>query len=196
MIAGAAIFIQSERFAHIVKSLVADKLPSDLGIRGDFSNFGIRFFPPAIAMNNPQIVVGRENIINLPEGSKVKAKKIELRFYPLQLLTGSIRIHEAAVIEGEVDFSIDTKKLKKTKSKKNQGGGFSWDDLIHIKAESVVFEDSQIRFSIVNPSIKGGLSAKYLRVKQVTTGQGGGVELFANIEDIKENFQNNGKFQS
>src|ERR1700760_1960491 len=89
-VACAVWFIQSPGFAALAKKVLAKHLPQDTGIVGDFREFRIKLFPPGIALTDPHVELADKNILGMPGGSRLKAARIELKFYPLQMLTGAI----------------------------------------------------------------------------------------------------------
>src|SRR6201997_4604853 len=108
LITGVISFIQSESFAGFLKGFVARPLPSDLGIQANFSDLSIGLFPPSVSIRNPKVELSQHNLINLPPGSTVKAKRIDLRFRLFQMFSGEIRINEVAVVDGDVNLVLHT----------------------------------------------------------------------------------------
>lgn len=178
-------FIQSARFARIVKSFVAKNVPSDWGIQGDFSDFRVNFFPPGMSIRTPRVVLLKGNVVGLPQGSRVQAERIDFKFYPLQMLSGNIRVHEASIINGEVDLSIDPKNLQTKKKKKKNFIDFSWDDLVQIQAEAVSFINTRVNLKWLRPKIETSFLAESLRVRQWTGKSGAGLELLVKVQDMK-----------
>ncbi len=181
-VVSAVTFVQSARFARIAKSMVARNTPKEWGIRGDFSEFRVHLFPPGIAIENPRVTLEENNIVSLPAGSTVAAERIDLRFYPLQMLSGNVRVHEAAIIKGVVRLSIDPDKLALGKDKSSPVN-LSWDELVQVRAESLVFEDTKVELTFSKPKIRGEFMARRLELSQKKREGISGYELSLAIED-------------
>src|SRR3954462_12994184 len=97
MVAGMLWFIQSPRFARVAKNVAAKYLPKDMGVEGDFSELSVKLFPPGISLLNPKLAVRSHNVVNLPPGSTIEAKRLDLNFRLFQAFTGNIRVHEVVV---------------------------------------------------------------------------------------------------
>jgi hypothetical protein len=183
LVTAALTFIQSAYFAHIVKDVVAQHLPTDLGVKGDFSELSIGLFPPSIAIKNPQIVLGKQNLINLPAGSSITAQRIDLRFQLFQMLSGKIRVHEVAIVDGDMKLILHAKEMKKT------GGSqlklnVNWDELLQVRAEAVAIENTKIHLEAADTGFTADLVAERLRLAQWHGRDGLGYELRADLKDI------------
>ncbi|MBN20514.1 MAG: hypothetical protein CL678_04425 [Bdellovibrionaceae bacterium] len=180
--------IQSQQFATFVKETASQKLPGDLGITGDFSRFSVNFFPPGFSILDPHVKLNHRNILNLPEGSEVSAQRIDFKFYPVQLLTGSIRVHEASIVNGDVKIQMDLKNIlnpKKKKKKKTSTFGLEWDQLFQFNSEAVSFVNTQVDLKSQNPPLEASFKTQELRFSQ-WIGEGGlGYELSINLETLK-----------
>src|SRR6185437_12822317 len=99
LITGAISFIQSPSFANMLKGFVAKHLPADLGIQANFSDLSIGLFPPSVSIRNPKVELSQHNLISLPPGSTINAKRIDLRFRLFQMFGGNIRINEVAIVD-------------------------------------------------------------------------------------------------
>src|SRR4051794_19777742 len=97
LVAVIVAFIQSAGFAGIVKGIVARNAPADLGIVADFSAFSIKLFPPGVSINEPKISLTKNNVLGLPEDSRVTADRIDLTFLPFQIFSGNIRVSRVTI---------------------------------------------------------------------------------------------------
>lgn len=191
MIAGTILFLQSDRFAGIVKSIVARHVPDTWGIQGDFTDFRIGLFPPAVSVRNPSVTVAERNILGLPEGSWIQAERIDLRFYPLQIFSGNIRVHEAAIVNGRVRLTLDPAALAKQQQKKKSGWKISWEDLLQIRAEAVSFENTQVELAWVKPKVTARFNARSLKASQWSASGGRdakGFELKIDLDRLEADF--------
>jgi hypothetical protein len=188
LVTGAVAFIQSPRFAGIVKRTASKYVPSDVGIEGDFSEFSIKLFPPGVSINKPRVTVRKRNILNLPEGSSVTAERIELAFLPFQMLTGDIRVHRVLIVQGDVKLNFDKAFLARRATKKSGGVSFHWDELVQIRAEAVELVDTRVRLGLAEPEIDAELLAKSLRVAQWSGRGGVGYEIGIELQDVGGKF--------
>jgi hypothetical protein len=150
LVASTLSFIQSTRFAGVLKSFVAHYIPKDLGISGDFSEISIQLYPPGFSLKNPRLWVQERNPVHLPGGSLVEAKRIDFTFLPLQIFSGDIRVHQVTVSEGEVRLTIDLPqqaagKSPSVKSPVDPHHRFHWEDLFRFRTDGIVFENVQVR---------------------------------------------------
>jgi hypothetical protein len=141
-------FTQSPQFAQVVKSIVARYVPKDLGVTADFSEIHIKFFPPGISLQNPNLHLGHKNFAQFPAGSMVSAEKIDFTFLPFQILSGDIRLHEVSLVNGQVSVVMDPELLKKQKvTHRKSRLEIHWDELFQIRAESVSLQNIQIKLT-------------------------------------------------
>jgi hypothetical protein len=200
LVTGAVLFIQSAAFARMAKKFVASALPNDSGIESDFSDLGVKFFPPGLSVRKPRVKLLEKNLADLPGGSTLEADELHLTFQPIQMLSGTIRVNEIRVVSGRLNLILNERdENRKSQPKLLPGSGnlngrskprsmrpeIHWDELFQIRAEAVAAENTQIR--IVWPSSGGSLqlSAKELRLSQ-WSGEGGlGYELQTSLEGIE-----------
>src|SRR5258708_4392492 len=184
LITGAIAFIQSERFATVLKGFVARHLPSDLGVRADFSDLSVGLFPPSVSIRNPKFELSQHNLINLPPGSSITAKRIDLRFRLFQMFSGNIRINEVAVVDGDVRLVLHGAPEPKKAAKSRLRPQINWDELFQIRAEAVALENTAIHLEFADSPVTADLVAEQLRLAQ-WKGKGGlGYELRADLKDI------------
>lgn len=160
LVIGAVWFIQTPGFALIVRRFAARQLPRDLGIDTDFSELSIRVFPPGLSLRQPRVTVRGHNALNLPGGSSVRAERIDLTFRPLRLLAGKIRIHEVAIVNGDIHLiqvsghGGSGNGRRKAASPGSSGaatrGALQWDDLLELQAESVSLSNTSLRLDRID----------------------------------------------
>lgn len=184
-------FIQSEKFAQIVKKYAFQKIPESYGIKGDFSDFRIKLFPPGVSVRNPKVTLEKNNILNFPENSKVEAKKVDLNFYPLQMISGNINVHEVVISGGNVELSIHPDQLKSQKRKKEEKKQIEWQDLFEVKLESVLLEGTSVHFNWLEPNIKSEFHSEYLKLSKVDTDDGPGFVFDLDLNKIEADFPKN-----
>ena len=167
LVIGVIGFIQSAEFARLVKGVVAKRLPTDIGIEGDFYEFAVKLFPPGVSIRNPSVKLGKRNILNLPGGSVIRAERIDLNFQPFQMLSGEIRVNEVVIVKGDVQLTLDDSALTKTKEAKKKSKllnwEFHWDELLKVRADFIALQDSRLRVNWVNREITTDLVAHTLR---------------------------------
>jgi hypothetical protein len=190
LIVGALMFIQSAGFARVLKSFAARHLPSDLGIQADFSDLSVGLFPPSVSIRNPKFALNQHNLINLPPGSTINAKRIDLRFRLFQMFSGNIRINEVAVVDGDINLVLHT-TAHTGETKKGQKPLISqikWDELFQVRAESIGLENSKIHISFGDSQTTADVTAEQLKLAQ-WRGKGGlGYELRADLKDINSTY--------
>lgn len=176
-------FIQSPRFARAFKTAAARYLPADLGVEADFSEFAVKLFPPGISLRNPVISLRERNVLQMPPGTSVKARRIDLVFQPFQMLSGDIRVHEVAIIDGEANVIL-AKKPPARQARKKLSLDFHWDELLQIRAEAVALENTRLNLTWQDTKETLGFHARSLRLGQ-WSGKGGlGYELSADLGQI------------
>jgi hypothetical protein len=184
MIASVLWFIQSPRFARVLKNVVARHLPSDMGVQGDFSELSIGLFPPSVSIKNPKVSLGPHNLINLPAGSSVTAQRIDLRFQLFQMLSGQIKVHEVAIVDGDVKLVLHAGKDSANKSHSRFHPDVNWDELLQIRAEAISIENTRLHLDSLNNEFTADLTAERLRLAQWKGKDGSGYELRADFKDI------------
>lgn len=141
-VVGSISFIESAWFAGWVKRAIYTYTPRNLGIRGEFQNLEIGYFPPTLKVLAPSIRFELGNIAGVPAGTKVLGESLELRFRPIQVFTGKIRVHEVALVKGHVTLP----KLPQTKSasKQDTGSAITLSTFLEIRTDSISLEDSTL----------------------------------------------------
>ncbi|MCC7440060.1 MAG: translocation/assembly module TamB domain-containing protein [Bdellovibrionales bacterium] len=183
LLLSALIFIQSKRFADLIKGNLAGYIPGDLGVIGDFSEFEISFLPPGISILNPELKLGEKNLLNLPTGSSVKAGRLDLLFYPLQMLTGRLRVHEIVIADGAVHLRIDPEELRQRR--KPARPGLSWNQLFQARADAVSLERIDLDVEVTDPKIIARVRVDRLRIGQARSGEGQGYEVDVELRGLE-----------
>jgi hypothetical protein len=167
LLLGALLFVQSTFFAGWMKGFFTHRIPSEWGIQGDFSDLRFKVFPPGLSIRNPQVTLQDGNIAQLPGGSKIQARSLDLIFYPLQMFTGRITVSEIVVREGKVELFLDPKKYPKADKKKQPGQDeFRWEDLFQVRTESIALERSEVILHWPDPQIEARFIAERLGLSQ------------------------------
>ncbi len=189
---GAAVgFIQSEAFARIVKKTVAQKLPAEMGVQGDFSDLSIALFPPGVSIKNPRLTLDSKNIFNLPADSAISAERIDLNFLPFQMLSGNIRINEVVIHRGDVLVDFDPSAWDRPAAEKTNRR-FRWDEALNIQCEAVALKDTKVR--LVWGQDRGGvktenswteLIAESIRLSRDTRGGRAGYDVDVDLRDVR-----------
>lgn len=181
LIVGALAYIQSASFARTLKRVAAKYIPNNLGIRGDFSNLSVRFFPPGIGIVGPKMVAAEKNVAGLPSGTTVEAESLELSFRPLQIITGRVSVHEVRVVRGQVKTSLVPGKHEEAKKKSIR---VSWDELFQVRAERLVLEDTEVELDIPQAKVKAYFNAKSLQIEQISEGKRPAYEAFVYVDQV------------
>jgi hypothetical protein len=144
---GAAFgFLQSRTFAGMVRRFLEKSVPPELGISGNFREFGIQLFPPAVTISEPELKLAPENLFSLPADSVIKAKQIGVSFKPLQMLTGHVELSEARIVGGDLELKITSTQAKALKAsrKKERSTLLDWEKLVQIQIRAIALEDSRV----------------------------------------------------
>ena len=181
-------FIQSEYFAHLVKDTLDQKLPKSWGIQGDFTDFKVNLFPPGLSIRNPKIQLAKKNIANLPKDSSIEAKRIDLYFFPLQMLTGELRVNETVIVDGKVALELDSRRFYQNRKKQSNSMSMKWNDLFQLKADSLSFVNTKVELNLIREKIKGSFSTRRLSLGMWVGSEG--LRFFgdARIEDVNASF--------
>ncbi len=169
VLVGSALgFVQSRTFARMVRNFLERSVPPELGVRGNFSEFGIRLFPPAVSISQPELKLDPENLLSLPADSVIRANRIDLRFRPLQMLTGHVELQEVRVVGGDIELAISTATAKPVARK--QKAGLSWDQLVKIRVAGVALEDSTVTLTWPDRGLR--LEVETQEISAARSGQG------------------------
>jgi hypothetical protein len=183
----ATILLQSRPFAYLLTEIAFRSLPDHMGIEGEFSEIDIKLFPPGIDLHQPSIQISKQNSLGLPGSASLNAKKVGLRFYPLQMLSGSIRVHELIVFEGNIRSEWDQFRAKDKAKELSQVDPFriNWDELFNFKVESIQFYQTQISLEVLEPGFGVDFLANSLRLSQWSGRGGVGYELDMDLKEIE-----------
>ncbi len=188
LIFGLLWFTQSPQFAQVLKSFASKYVPKDLGISGDFSEISIKFFPPGFSLRNAKLQLGSRNLVQLPAGSKIEAKRIDFTFQPFQILSGDIRVHEVAIVDGEVSLVLDMSKLKNKATPQKVQREFHWDELFQVRAEGIAAQNVQFSLKLIDSSDSVSCKIDNLKFAQ-WSGKGGlGYSLDLNLGEIEGSY--------
>jgi translocation and assembly module TamB len=162
------VYLESGRFARLVKQLISERSPERLGVVGDFSNLKLYFFPPGIGVENPKIKIQKENVLQFPIDGDVEAKELRVRFAPIQMLSGTIEVSRIEVSSGAVQGLIHEEALRpQPKSKKKKSGGLSWQDVFELQVKGVLLEDTYLNITVNLPQEKRSQASAELVVKSL-----------------------------
>ena len=190
----AVMFIQSAYFADILKRVLFHRIPINWGVKGDFSDIAIQIFPPALSIQNPKVNLEPNNIVDLPAGSTIAAKRIDLIFRPFQIFFGNIQVNRVVIGDGDVQlafpkgYNFATPAPPKKQQPKAKGGFIQWDDLFKIRAESVALENTHLRVSFENPKVQAELTATILEIGQWNSRAGKGYQMELELKNIQGSF--------
>jgi len=192
LIFGALWFIQSPQFAKIVKEVVSTHLPRDLGIEGDFKEFSVQLFPPAVSVKEPKVWIKARNPLGLPAGSSVQAARIDFRFLPLQILSGDIWVHEVAILQGKFKLFLGNPALQTRSLGDKKKFSLNWDELFQVHAESISLKDTQLELEFLGEDSKTQktmrATAYQLKVAQKSSKGGLGYALQLDVGQLEGSY--------
>ncbi len=188
LIAGVIWYIQSPLFARSVKGFIYKKMPSDMGIEGDFKEFAIRLLPPVISIKEPKVTFKKDNILNIPQGSSVVAERVDFGFQLFQMISGNVRVHEISIINGDVHFFLNEDLLNKKQIKKKSKSGFHWEELLEIRADAVSIQKTHLHIESSTSNLKLEFNADSLRLEQSAGKIAQVYELGVDLSNFKGEF--------
>ena len=100
-------FIQSESFARVLKKVIADRMPSELKIEGDFKELQIKLIPPGLVVKSPKIIFKEGNPVGFPSDTALEAENIDATLQFFQALTGSITINAFVINGAKVQLDLN-----------------------------------------------------------------------------------------
>jgi hypothetical protein len=184
LVGSAVAFVQSRTFAAMVRSFLERSVPSELGIRGNFTEFGIRLFPPAVSIGHPELKLEPENLLSLPADSVVRAERIDLRFRPLQMLTGHIELQEVRVVGGDISLSVEKAGSRADPRAKRPRGALSWDQLVRIRVAGVALVDSRLSLEWRDEGIRVDLKTREIAAARSGEGSRAAISLDGGIASL------------
>ncbi|MBS1959655.1 MAG: translocation/assembly module TamB domain-containing protein [Bdellovibrionales bacterium] len=165
---GGVLYLESERFASVVKRLISQRSPEQLGIVGDFSNLKLYFFPPGVGVANPKIHINKENVSKLPIEGDIEAKELRIRFAPIQMLSGTLVVSKVEVNSGAVQGHVFAEAFKQQKkAPKPKTEKFTWQDLIQLQINGFHFEDTYLSVEVELPQNDHPLASAEFVVKNL-----------------------------
>jgi translocation and assembly module TamB len=188
LITGVIWYIQSPSFAHTVKNFISRKMPSDLGIDGDFKEFAIRLIPPGISIKEPKVTFKKENILNVPSQSSVVAERVDFTFQLFQMFSANVRVHEVAIVNGNVHLFLNENPFPKKQPKKKNKPGFHWEELLQIKTDAIRIQNTNLEIESTTSNLKLEFKAESLRLEQDTGKLSQIYDLEFDLSSFKANY--------
>ncbi len=173
-VAGMLLVIQSGIFAGFVKTTLRRIVPTSVGIGMDFKDLRVLYFPPGIVINKPEITLGRDNALKLPEGTRLGMERIEITFQFFQLMTGAITVNALNFVGAHLTLELDPEIFKSVDAsvpKPQARGPGLWERIIRFDFRSVALLDSSIDVTYRQPGaqlIRVVGMAKEVSVSKVT----------------------------
>lgn len=184
----AIYFIQSPMFTRIAHNTLARYNPIDLGIDARFKTFSIMLFPPRVSIEYPEVTLKKDNILKLPEGTRISAESLELVFRPLQVFAGKILISEMVVNNGDVTVYLPKGKKESEKKKAAKLFSFRWDELFRIYAESISMNNTFVDMQFLGTDTRFRFMADQLRLSQYRAGDDIGYDGYAKLTLFKGDY--------
>ena len=138
-------FLQSRMFAGLVQNFLSKSIPPELGVRGSFDEFGIRLFPPAVSISRPRLVLDPKNLFSLPADSVIRADRIDLRFRPVQMLTGKVMLDQVRIVGGDIELELSAEADRSKSAPSRKGShGIRWDELVQVQVRGIALENTRL----------------------------------------------------
>lgn len=154
LVLGALAYLQSEHFASVVKRLISDRAPTQLGVNGDFSTIKLHYFPPGIGVLNPKVRVSPDNVASIPVEANIDAEEVWLTFAPLQMLSGTLTIDNIVIREGGVVARLNKDAIQPKRSKRKKQSSFSFRELFDVEVERVTLLNTSLSLSTLEAESK------------------------------------------
>jgi autotransporter translocation and assembly factor TamB len=166
LISGLLWFIESPQFARALKAVAVRYIPKDIGVGADFSELGVRLFPPGISIVNPKVAIEKKTVMGLMAGSFLVAERIDFNFRPFQIISGDIRVHEVNVINGQISLVIDDTPSKKNSTSSAGLTNFQWEDLLRIRTEALALQNVSVSLKFLQSPDSFASAIKSLKFSQ------------------------------
>lgn len=186
MVTATLAAIQSPRFAAWVKHELVHRIPESWGVQLEFNRFDLRVFPPGISLLEPAVTLSEDNVAQAPSG-KISAGRLSVNFYPLQMFSGRVSIHEVEIEDGQVSLDVDPKKLSSRKGKKPKSPeqSLGWDDLLQIKVDAVRIVNADLTLRIASEKVETvSMKARHFELEKWSGDGGLGYELDFDVRDL------------
>jgi len=187
-IAAGMAYLESGRFADVVKQMISERSPQKLGIVGDFSHLKLYFFPPAIGVADPKMKLRQNNITHLPIEADIQAKELRVSFAPIQMLSGTLQVEEIAVMGGVVQMKLGPELFRPVKKVKAPATQLTWRDLFRLQVNGVRFEDTDLDVEAKisdSREIKTGFMVKHLEVRKGRIAGRYGIESDGSVNAVR-----------
>lgn len=182
MVGSAIGFIQSKRFARVAQDFLSRSIPPELGVRGTFEEFGIRLFPPAVSISRPQLQLEPRNLFALPADSVIRAERIDLRFRPVQVLTGKVQLDQVRIVGGDIELEMAPGARSPGPSRAGQG--IKWDELVQVQVRGVALENTRLSLDWKESALKVVLDAEDVLLERDGEAAGAQLDLRAAVSSL------------
>ena len=180
---GASIgFLQSQFFARMTRDFLARSVPSELGVSGHFTEFGVQLFPPAVTVSQPELRLAPQNVFDLPADSIIRAERIDLRFQPLQMLTGQVQLREIRVVGGDIELELGEPSSSPATPKKQ--GALQWDQLVSVRVQGLALERSELALSWKRSGLRIELESEEVALQRSGTSQAPKLDLHGKLSSL------------
>lgn len=144
-VSGGVVYLQSASFATTLKVTLKKYFPKNLGIEGDFENLKLYMFPPGVGVGNLKVTLEENNIASLPLKGTIQANEAKIEFEPLQMLSGTLKVRNAIVRNGNVQVHLSDQIFQAAKKQPKAPLKLNWRDLLQIKIEGVTLENVTLK---------------------------------------------------
>ncbi len=184
ILVGSAVgFLQSRTFAGMVQGFLSKSIPSELGVRGNFEDFGIRLFPPAVSIRKPELKLEPKNLFSLPADSVIRAERIDLRFRPIQMLTGRVLLDQLRIVGGDIELQLagDRGRPAQPRAKSHP---LDWDSLVQVQVLGLALEDSRISLEWEDRDLRVEVDARQIALSRQDDSRSKSLLLDSNISSL------------
>ncbi|MCO5142647.1 MAG: translocation/assembly module TamB [Oligoflexia bacterium] len=109
----AVVYIQSEKFAEILKKEIRTRVTKNLGLDVDFERMKIGVFPPSVSLVNVKtVVLKKDNPIGLGEDSVIFFESLGFNFRMFQAFSRGIAVNKVFINTGKVALTLPSSQSK------------------------------------------------------------------------------------
>lgn len=183
LVGSAIAFLQSRTFAGLVQGFLSQSIPAELGVRGNFEDFGIRLFPPAVSIRKPELKLEPKNLFSLPADSVIRAERIDLRFRPIQMLTGRVLLDQIRIVGGDLELNL-AEESKKTTATRSKSHPLDWDQLVQVQVLGLALEDSSVSLEWGDRDLRVEIDARQVALSREDNAKSRTLFLDASVSSL------------
>lgn len=195
IVAGAVLYIQSEKFANFAKERVQKIAAKEAGLDVNFDRLKIGILPPSVSLVNVSVKALRENnALGISLNSKLKSEKIGITFRMIQAFSRGISVNKVFISDADIELGIKINKSKNSTSDKlselvHRPIRFEIGEKFFANIRQVEIKNTKLDLSLIESD-----SVKKIKVNQIVylalTPGVDGTNIVANLSELDINVDN------